>query len=551
LAKLMDIHAENPFKIKSYASAAFTIENLTVELSSLAYEKIAAIKGIGDAIAQKIAVQMQTGSLPLLQEYLLKTPPGILEMMQIKGLGPKKITTIWKELGIESVGELLYACNENRLLHYKGFGEKSQAKIKEAINFYFASQGSYLYQQVMDFANTFTQELKKQFPNTRIILTGEYIRQDEIINQLDWVCTIEAGDLVNTLTTNNYQLHHSTDKQLIFKTEQGFSLCFNLSSEANFYRTLFELNCSEEYLTAFKKAVVWDETLVVNSEEAVFAHYKMPYLPPYLRSTAAFVGQPVPEKLIQPTHIKGIIHCHSHWSDGMHSINEMAEAAIAKGYEYLILSDHSKTAFYAQGLSVERILAQHAAIDEWNANYQQSGQFAKKPFKIFKSIESDILHDGSLDYEPDILAKFDLIIASVHANLQMTEEKAMHRLLTAINNKYTSILGHMTGRLLLSRAGYPVNHTAIIDACAKNKVVIELNAHPRRLDIDWRFIQEAVNTGVTISINPDAHSTDGFDDCVFGVLVAQKAGLAYSNNLSSYSLPEIEAFISAQHQKRL
>jgi len=201
-----------------------------------------------------------------------------------------------------------------------------------------------------------------------------------------------------------------------------------------------------------------------------------------------------------------------------------------------------KLLFYANGLQVERVLAQHQEIEELNKKLA--------PFKIYKSIESDILNDGSLDYEADILRQFDLVIASVHSNLSMTEDKAMTRLITAIENPYTTILGHLTGRLLLSRNGYPVNHQKIIDACAANNVVIELNAHPRRLDIDWRFINAALEKNVLISINPDAHSIEGYDDCKYGVLSAQKSLLTKEQNLSSFSLQQFEIFLSNQRQKR-
>ncbi|HVX51219.1 MAG TPA: PHP domain-containing protein, partial [Chitinophagaceae bacterium] len=225
-----------------------------------------------------------------------------------------------------------------------------------------------------------------------------------------------------------------------------------------------------------------------------------------------------------------------------HSIGEMANAAIEMGLQYLVISDHSKSAFYANGLFEERIFAQHAEVDELNEKLA--------PFKIFKSIESDILNDGSLDYSNDVLDGFDLVIASVHSNLKMKEDKAMMRLLSAIENPYTSILGHMTGRLLLSRNGYPVDHKKIIDACAANNVVIELNAHPKRLDIDWRWIDYCLHKNVLISIDPDAHSIDGFKDTRFGVLVAQKAGLTKEQNLSSFSLPQFEAFVKEQKVKR-
>jgi DNA polymerase (family 10) len=220
----------------------------------------------------------------------------------------------------------------------------------------------------------------------------------------------------------------------------------------------------------------------------------------------------------------------------------MAVAAKEKGFEYLVISDHSKSAFYANGLQEDRIRAQHKEIDALNKKLA--------PFVIFKSIESDILNDGSLDYPDEILELFDIVIASVHSNLKMTEEKAMMRLMNAIENPYTSILGHPTGRLLLSRKGYPINHHEIISACAANNVVIELNAHPRRLDMDWRYIHHAMQEDVLISINPDAHAIDGYEDCTYGVLVAQKAGLTAAQNLSSFSLAEMMEFISYQQAKR-
>jgi DNA polymerase (family 10) len=246
--------------------------------------------------------------------------------------------------------------------------------------------------------------------------------------------------------------------------------------------------------------------------------------------------------VIQPSNITAIIHSHSKWSDGNNSIEEMAKAAIAKGLQYLVISDHSKSAFYANGLTEERLKAQHGEIDELNEKL--------KPFKIFKSIESDILNNGNLDYNDEVLASFDIVIASIHSNLKMNEDKAMMRLLNAIKNPFTSILGHCTGRLLLSRAGYPVRHKEIIDACAEYNVVIELNAHPRRLDMDWRFIDYCLEKNVLISIDPDAHSVEAFDHTRYGVLAAQKAGVSATQNLSSFSLPAFDAFLKTQHAKR-
>ncbi|HVX28252.1 MAG TPA: PHP domain-containing protein, partial [Parafilimonas sp.] len=247
-------------------------------------------------------------------------------------------------------------------------------------------------------------------------------------------------------------------------------------------------------------------------------------------------------EIIQPEDIAAIIHSHSKWSDGNNTLEEMADAAIKMGLQYLVISDHSKTAFYANGLTEERLKAQYAEIDELNKKL--------KPFKIFKSIESDILNDGSLDYSDEVLSSFDLVIASVHSNLKMNEEKAMMRLLNAIKNPFTSILGHCTGRLLLSRAGYPISHKKIIDACAEYNVAVELNANPRRLDMDWRYLNYCTEKNVLISINPDAHSTKAFEHTKYGVLAAQKAGITKQQNLSSFSLQQFEEFLKIQKAKR-
>lgn len=546
LGKLMDIHGDNSFKAKSYSSAAFTIDKLTTPLSELPAEKIFGIRGIGDAIGKKIVEQLETGQLSLLNEYIAKTPPGIIEMMGIKGIGPKKIATIWKELEIETLGELLYACNENRLTLYKGFGEKTQQNIKESIEFYFGTLGSYLYQQIESYAVAVDNRLKENFPGEQFILTGEFRRQLEIINTLSWVTTLPMDMLKDFFTRNEFMVVSESGDEISFKGKENVTMGFYCTNPASIVAKLFVTSASDTFLEAWQTATQWNASAAYADEEAIFAAVNLAFIPAYQREKASVIDMARANNLptpIQPADITGIIHCHSNWSDGVHTLEQMAVAAKDKGLEYLVISDHSKTAFYANGLQEDRIRAQQQQVDELNAKLA--------PFKIFKSIESDILNDGSLDYSPEVLSTFDLVIASVHSNLKMNEEKAMMRLMNAIENPYTSILGHMTGRLLLSRNGYPVDHKRIIEACAANQVVIELNAHPRRLDIDWRWIDYALEKGVLISIDPDAHAIDGFDDCRYGVLVAQKAGVSKEQNLSSYSLSDFETFVARQKSKRL
>jgi DNA polymerase (family X) len=537
LAKLMDIHGENPFKIKSYASAAFSIDKLTEELSSIPRDKILSVKGIGPSIGKQIIEMFDSGVLPQLQEIIAKTPPGVIEMLRIKGLGPKKISTVWKEMEIESIGELMYACNENRLLLYKGFGEKTQNNIRDTISFYLRSQGNFLFAEVEGYVLTLHKKLRETFPKHLLSTTAAFRRQLETIDQAMWISSIPVSDILAFFTSNGFQSTEEKPGTLLFSYTENIQLKFECVLPAAFYMRVFETSCSNEFLEKWKAQYGIPSS--AESEEDIFKQAGIPFIPPSLREDPAIIvkaaSAPLPD-LIKVSDIRGIIHSHSNWSDGLHSIEDMAKACIEQGLEYLVISDHSKSAFYANGLSEERLREQHLYVDELNARLA--------PFYIFKSIESDILNDGRLDYSDQILSSFDLVIASVHSNLKMTVEKAMSRLLTAIRNPFTRILGHPTGRLLLSRAGYPVDHKTLIDACAHHGVVIELNAHPRRLDMDWRWIDYALQKNVMISIDPDAHSIAGYHDVHYGVLAAQKGGLTEAGNLSSFTLKQMKDFVS-------
>jgi DNA polymerase (family X) len=541
LAKLMDIHGENPFKIKSYAAAAFSIDKLTEQLSEIPREKISSIKGIGPSIGKQIVEILDSGDLPQLGEIIAKTPSGVIEMLRIKGLGPKKISTVWKEMEIESIGELMYACEENRLMLYKGFGEKTQNNIRDTISFYLRSQGSFLFAEVEGYVLILDTKLREQFPGELISITGGFRRHLEILEEATWVTTIPATDLTRFFTSQNLPVEEINSRELVVVVKENISLLFRITSKEFYYSHLFETSCSPFFLESWKQQFPVAPDAI--SEEKIFEQAAIPFIPPPLREDPVWItkaplsGLPL---LIQTSDIKGIVHSHSNWSDGLHTVEDMAKACIDQGFEYLVISDHSKSAFYANGLSEERIREQHLYVDELNAKLT--------PFHIFKSIECDILNDGRLDYTDNILSTFDLVIASVHSNLKMSPEKAMSRLLSAIQNPYTRILGHPTGRLLLSRAGYPVDHQMLIDACAEHEVVIELNAHPRRLDMDWRWIPYALEKKVLISIDPDAHTIAGYHDIHYGVLAGQKGGLTADQNVSSFSLTQMKEFVSKKRK---
>ncbi|HTO17199.1 MAG TPA: PHP domain-containing protein [Edaphocola sp.] len=544
LSKIMDIHNEDSFRSKSYATAAYRIEKISEPLSEKKIDELKTIPTIGLSLAEKIFELTQTGNLKILEEYLQKTPKGVVDMLQIKGIGPKKISLLWKELNIESIGELEYACQENRLIGQKGFGLKTQASILANIKFIKANSGFCLYSEADNIVQLLTNLFENLFPESLYCPTGAYRQQQDVMDKIEWITTLNKEQVLNTFKEFNVEEIIDNENLLTLYIEGLAPIIFQfVNNETEFYLNLFKNSAGNAFIDTFEKDFTYP--LNLSSEEEIFSENHLANIPPYLRIDDYYL-KPAKEnrlpEIIQTNDIKGIIHSHSTYSDGINSLEEMALATKEKGYEYLVISDHSQAAFYANGLTAERIKQQHQEIDRLNE------QLA--PFKIFKSIESDILYDGNLDYEEAVLNSFDLIIASVHSNLKMTEEKAMQRLLTAIQNPATRILGHPTGRLLLSREGYPIDHKTIIDACSEHNVVLEINAHPRRLDLDWIWIQYAIEKGVLLSIDPDAHSIDGIDLVKYGVIAAQKAALPTLNNLSSYSLEEFELFLKDRNYKK-
>lgn len=539
LSQLMELHEENPFKIKSIANAAFKVDKLPYPVAGKTFAELEKIDGIGKSTAGKITELLEKGIMTDLDDLLAKTPEGIVEMMALKGIGPKKIATIWKELGIENIGELFYACNENRLVEAKGFGLKTQEEIRKVIEFNMASHGKFLYAKVEQEAKDFLAQLKGIFPDALAEFAGEFRRYCEIINTLSIVLgsnapettanTLLSSEILNNITANK---NHITGH-----LENGLTVEIVCVENDYFYKELFIQTGDEEHVKAVleKVADVIDQP---TSEELIYQKAGLAFIEPELREGITFIERAEKNtlpQLINHADLKGTLHNHSTWSDGINTVEEMALYCRDElKLEYLGMCDHSKSAFYAKGLSIERVLQQQEEIDHLNKKLNG--------FHIFKGIESDILYDGSLDYPDEILKRFDFIVASVHSILKMDEDKATSRLIRAIENPYTTILGHPTGRLLLSRNGYPINYKKVIDACAANNVVIEINANPLRLDLDWRWHQYALDKGVWLSINPDAHRKEGFLDMYYGTLVARKGGLYKERCLNALSLQEIGKF---------
>jgi DNA polymerase (family 10) len=525
-AKLMELHGENPFKVRSLNISIFNIDKAGENLSGLNYESLLKVEGVGKGIAERIVELSETGETRELRALLDKTPAGVIDMMGIKGLGPKKVGQLWKELGIESVGELYYACNENRLLGLKGFGPRTQESVKKAIEFRMASAGKFHYATALQAAQEIIEELKKQAkPGDLISFTGAIRRRSEIIEKIEVLvdedAKIDLGDFRNSL---------NLETELIRAPKKDFAV------------KLFETSAAPAHLEKLGNDAWRNGTF--GSEKEIYQSMGMAYILPELREGYEEVELARMNKLprlIEDRDLKGILHNHTKYSDGLHTLREMAEACKKAGYQYLGICDHSRSAFYANGLQPERVVMQQKEIDELNTELA--------PFRIFKGIESDILFDGSLDYEDDILATFDMVVASVHSNLKMDQEKATARVLRAIENPYTTVLGHPTGRLLLSREGYPLDHKRIIDACAANGVVMELNANPYRLDIDWRWISYCIKKGVMISINPDAHDIEGYKDMFFGVCAARKGMLTKEMCFNALSLEEMERYLQNRKKK--
>jgi DNA polymerase (family X) len=511
--KLLELHGENDFKSKIYTNASFAFKKIAYPLSELSTEDIQNNADIPKSYKTKILSILATGTFDELENILQITPIGLLDVLKIRGLGSKKVRELWLGLGIESETELLYACQENRLVELKGFGEKTQSNIIKEIEFRENNKNKFLYAKLEPIALELFKTVSAQNFVSKIEFSGPFRRKCEILDSLDFVisCT-------NVQSLNSFFIEIGFDPELfsdhiLLKLNNNFPIVFWLSGPNEFVTTQFVKSASEGHLSNFKTIPSH-----VQSELAIYEANSLPFIIPERREGFLEFERPdLQSNAINYTDLKGALHNHSTWSDGKNSIEEMALFCMQQNWDYLAICDHSQTAIYAGGLTVERVIAQHQEIDVLNKKYPN--------FKILKGIESDILLNGSLDYGNDILQLFDVVVASIHSSLKMEESKATERLIKAIENPYTNILGHPSGRLLLGRNGYSFDVNKILDACAANKVSIELNANPYRLDLDWRYLHLAMDKGVKVAINPDAHSLKGLLDMQYGVYVAQKAAL--------------------------
>jgi len=537
LANLMELHGENAFKTRAYSNAYLVLKKWDEPLDQMIEAEIDAIPGIGSSAIAKTKEYLSNGKIEALEKLKAITPEGIQQLLSIKGLGPKKVRQIWDELKVESPAELLYACNENRLVKLSGFGLKTQEDIRQKISYFLESAHQLIYGHCEVELNAWLNSCRNTFPEHRMEWVGEMARLCPVINKLELlIAPALSADQINSLKSGT-DAESEDENNANIEVSGRFSIFLHGTSQDQFNKRWCELTMSEPLLKqmASSKSFLANDSVELIVKENGFNGL------PFECMDMPGIESSTPERwkdLITQKDLKGIIHNHSTWSDGIHTLEEMAIYVRNQGYEYFVICDHSRSAFYANGLSAERVIEQMKEIDALNLKLA--------PFKIFKGIESDILGDGALDYDKDILEKFDMIVASVHSNLRMDESKAMSRLIAAIENPYTRILGHPTGRLLLARQGYPIDHRKVIDACAANNVVIELNANPLRLDMDYRWMEYCMEKNVLVSINPDAHSRSQVELVKYGVIAARKGGLKKQFCLNAKSLAEFEKWIKTK-----
>ena len=554
IALLLQLKGENPFKVRAYEKGARVIELLEEDLDLLVKEKrLQEIDGIGKALKEKIEELVTTGRLLYYEELRKEFPDTLFELFKVPGLGPKKIQLLYNKLGITSLGELEYACLENRLLSLPGFGEKTQQNILKGISYLKRYRSMYLFSEAWAVANDMLEQIKKLPGVGQAHVAGSLHRRKELVKDIDILAESSSPEALMDWFTSQEEVDEviaKGDTKSSIRLKNGMAVDIRVVSSQQYPYALHHFTGSKEHNTALRhiarsRGIKMNEYGMFKGEEGILIPCKseaeifnalgMDYIPPELRENygeieAALNGS-LPE-LVRAEDIKGIFHVHTNYSDGRTSLQEIAEAAMALGYSYIGIADHSQSAFYANGLTAEDIIRQHQEIDELNRRYEGR-------FKILKGIESDILPDGSLDYPDEILASFDFVIASIHSRFSMDRDAMTERIIKAIENPYTTILGHPTGRLLLSREGYSVDMDAILEQAAKHGVCVEINSNPHRLDLDWRWCRKAKELGISLVISPDAHDIAGLYDVYYGLGIARKGWLTRDDIINCLDWDEV------------
>ena len=568
ITQLLELKGENPFKIRAYQNAARAIETYTGNLEADAREgRLTDIPGIGAAIAEKIATLVQTGHLPYYEELKAEFPPGIFDLFELMGLGPKKIRALYDQLGIDSLDALEAACKDGRVAGLAGFGEKTAHNILQSIEQRKSVAGSFLLGAVADAAEAIYDDLRGHPDVSQAAIGGSYRRRKEVVHDLDFVVASPRPESVTAFfithplverviasgaTKSSVRLKDGVQADLRVVTNAQYPFALNYftgSKEHNIVlrsRALSHGWSLNEYrLSPVEGGRVTPEPIPGIAEERdLYRALGLDWVPPELRENlgefAAAEAHTLPD-LIELANLRGTFHCHTTASDGRNSLEEMANAARALGLQYLGIADHSKSSFQAHGLDEARLLAQIEAIERLNATHEDD-------FRLFAGVECDILKDGALDFSDEILSRLDYVVASVHSVFNLPEAEMTRRIIRAISNPHVTMLGHMTGRLLLTRKPYALDIPAVLDAAAQTGTLVELNGNPQRLDMDWRWWPLAKEKGVRCVINPDAHSVGGFKHLWFGVQAARKGWLTRADVVNTLPLGKIEAVLAAKRK---
>lgn len=556
MGTLLELQGANPFKARAFHNASRAVEGLTKELPILIESgELLEVKGIGKSIAEIITKLVTHGKSKEYDDLRHSFPDGLLEMLRIQGLGPKRVKLLYEKLKIKNLSELEQAAKADKLSSVEGFGQKTQENILKGIEAVRRRSEKSLFPKAFDAAQSVLSNIAKQRGVIRAEIAGSLRRRKEIIGDIDIVVSAKEPARPHLMdefvtyrdvqavvakgeTKSSVVLGSGINCDLRIVSDEEFPFALNyftgskehnieMRSRAKKYGwSLNEYGFSD--LDAQEKRGKSKRVVKCNDESDIYAALDLPYIPPELRENTGEID--VAEKgklpkLLQNKDIRGTFHCHTTFSDGVNTLAEMAHAAEEIGWEYLGIGDHSKVAAYAGGLTADKVKAQFKEIDSFNSKHPR--------FRIFKGTECDILPNGDLDWSDKVLASFEYVVVSVHSNFRMTEAEMTKRIIKALKNKYTTMLGHPTGRLLLSRDPYPVDMIKVIDAAADYGKCIEINAHPMRLDLDWRLCRYAKEKGVMIAINPDAHNIEGLHDVHYGVGIARKGWLEKENVLNS------------------
>ncbi len=560
MATLLELSGANPFKSRAFRNAAPIIKSLPDDLRTRVEQKsLRAMKGIGEGISKVITDLVVSGASSEIEDLRRKIPPGLLAMTTLRGLGPKRARQLYDKLEIRSIEDLEAACTADRLSAIEGFGKKSQESILAAI----AQSRTYTDQHLSSVgrvtAEAFLPVLRPLAARSLCEVAGSVRRRKETIKDIDIVAAASPRSAARLMAAfTGHEIVHEIVAQgptkSTVRTVDGVLCDLRVVSPEEYPFALNYFTGSKEHNVTMRsraRTMGWSlneygftvlpgtkkKPPACSTEEDIYRSLGLSYVEPELRENlgefeAAEAGtMPV---LVTGHDLKGTFHCHTTYSDGTNSLQEMKEAAKAKGWSYWGVADHSKAAAYARGLTHERVLAQKKEVEGINE--------ADGSFRVFFGTECDIMSDGSLDFTARTLKLFDYVVVSIHSKFSMTESEATKRIIKALKDPHTTILGHSTGRLLLEREGYPVNLKEVIDAASDHGKAIEINAHPRRLDLDWRWLRYAKEKEVQIVINPDAHAVSGLDDVAYGVGIARKGWLSPRDILNTWKTKDIESY---------